>query len=37
MNQKEMANIFGPYQKLFWAKWPNFGGEVVVAVLHISY
>jgi len=27
MNQKELANIFGPYQKSFWAKGPNFGGE----------
>jgi hypothetical protein len=32
-----MANIFGPYQKLFWVKGPNFGGEVVVAVLLVSY
>jgi len=35
MNQKELANIFGPYQKSFWAKGPNFGGEVVVIVMYV--
>jgi len=29
--KKKWQTKFGQYQKLFWVKGPNFGGEVIVS------